>query len=66
MNPAIPAAGIVWPIIDFTLPSAHRGKPLRAPKTRVSASTSTASPTSVAVPCASTRPTVCGGTPAAS
>ena len=67
ISPAMPAAGMRWLIIDFTEPSAQVGtRAVRGPKTRFSASISTTSPTGVAVPCASTSPTVAGATPAAS
>jgi hypothetical protein len=66
ISPATPAAGMVWLIIDFTVPSAHEGSvPRRAPNTFDSAWTSTTSPTAVPVPWASIRPTVSGATPAA-
>ena len=65
MSPAMPAAGIAWPIIDLTEPRPHQGSPsARGPNTRVRAWTSVASPTGVPVPCASTRPTLRGETPA--
>ncbi len=63
--PATPDAGIVWLIIDLTVPSAQWGRPpLRVPKTSVSAWISVTSPTGVAVPCASSSPIVDGATPA--
>ena len=67
INPAAPAAGTVWLIIDFTDPSAQRGDSVRrGGNTRRSASTSTTSPTGVPVPCASTNPTVKGSIPTGS
>ena len=49
--PAMPAAGIRWPTMDFTDPRPHQGGlPPRAPKIAVRARTSVASPTGVPVP----------------
>ncbi|GIX45860.1 MAG: hypothetical protein KatS3mg131_0071 [Candidatus Tectimicrobiota bacterium] len=60
----MPAAGMVWLIIDFTDPRAHQGcGPERGPKTRDSASISVASPTGVPVPWASISSTLRGGDP---
>jgi len=61
----MPAAGMVWPIIDFTDPmTAWRP----GPNTARSVASSAASPAGVAVPCASTSPTesgAAGSSPAA-
>ena len=63
MSPARPAAHLVWPICDFTDPSAHDpGVAPRSPNTSVSAVSSVRSPTTVPVPCASTSPTSAGET----
>ena len=64
-NPAVPAAPFRWPMFDFTDPSGIEptGTP-SAPKTSVSASSSTTSPTAVDVPCPSTSEQVEGATPA--
>ena len=65
ISPAMPAAASRWPMLLFTEPSAHEpGAPPR-PKARVSAATSTGSPSRVPVPCASTRPMLAASTPAA-
>ncbi len=54
--PAIPAAGIAWPIIDLTDPRPAHGDPSGGPNTLSSVASSAASPFGVAVPCASTSP----------
>src|SRR5207253_6231184 len=68
ISPAIPAADMVWPMFALTDPSAvcapSRGVQPCSRNSSASAPTSTTSPTVVAVPCASTYPTDCGGTPA--
>ncbi len=67
ITPATPAAGMVWLIIDLTVPTAQRGcSPARPPNTRASASISVASPTAVPVPWASISPTLRGSIPLAS
>ena len=54
-SPATPAAITVWPMWPFTEPSAQRVVPAEvALNARVSASTSTGSPSGVAVPWPST------------
>ena len=64
-SPAVPAAALRWPMLDFTEPSAtDPGASPAAPKTASSEASSAASPTRVEVPCASTAPTVPGSTPA--
>ena len=76
MSVAAPAAALVCPICDLTDPSAHHGCGLRVPAgcfsqlacssyTPARAETSTASPTFVPVPWASTSSIVSGVTPAA-
>jgi hypothetical protein len=66
MRPAMPAAGMEWPIIDLTEPRPARASPWASgPKKARSVSISAWSPTGVAVPCASMRPTVSGARPAA-
>ena len=59
-RPALPAAALVWPIWDFTLPSAHQRRSCRPlwSKAMVSPSNSAASPAFVPVPWASTSSTV--------
>ncbi len=64
MSPAAPAAGMAWPIIDFTVPRPARS-PSAGPKKRRRVSSSAASPAGVPVPCASTSPTLRGSSPAA-
>ncbi len=57
ISPAIPAAGMAWPMLDFTVPSGTRSAPrLRPPNARATVSSSTWSPVGVAVPWASSRP----------
>ena len=67
-RPAAPAAAFVWPICDFTEPSAHHwpraSAPSTAPKIARSPPNSAASPAIVPVPCASTSSTVSGPKPA--
>jgi len=63
IRPATPAAGIVWPIIDFTEPIPTGGP---SPNTCASVRSSASSPVGVPVPCASISPTVAGSRPAAS
>jgi len=55
---AIPAAGMVWPIIDLTDPITAGARPPagRGPKTWAIVASSAASPVGVAVPCASSMP----------
>jgi hypothetical protein len=66
ISPAAPAAGMAWPIIDFTDPSPARGRPAWAgPNTVRRVSSSVRSPTGVAVPWASTKPTAEGSRPLA-
>ena len=66
MSPAAPAAALVWPTCDLTLPSAHHLTPpfgaasFASPKTCRSPSNSAASPAMVPVPCASISSTVSG------
>ena len=55
----MPAAGMVWPIIDFTEPITAV-LPAGPPNTSASVVSSAASPAGVAVPCASSRPTESG------
>ncbi len=63
-RPAAPAAGMAWPIIDLIEPSPARVMPASAgPKTSRSVASSAESPAGVAVPCASTSPTVAGSRP---
>ena len=58
IRPATPAAGMAWPIIDFTEPSAARAAVAgRRRRPGASVSSSAASPAGVAVPWASTSPT---------
>ena len=59
-SPAAPAADLVWPICDFTEPSAHHCRSARpvSPKAISSPANSAASPAFVAVPWASTSSTV--------
>ena len=64
IKPATPAAGMAWPIIDFTEPSPGAGPLAGPPKNCASAASSTASPVGVAVPWASISPTVAGSQPA--
>ncbi len=60
-SPAMPAAGIRWPIIDFTEPSTARRSPSTAgPNTWASVASSAASPAGVAVPWASSSPSASG------
>ena len=54
---AMPAAALAWPIWLFTLPSPIVPGLACGPKISYKAFNSTASPTRVLVPCASTRPT---------
>ena len=60
--PAVPAAPFVWPICDFTEPSAHhcRRTPSAAANTSFNAVASHRSPAAVPVPCASTSRTLAG------
>ena len=55
IRPAMPAAGMVWPIIDFTEPMTA-SCPCAAPNTSATVVSSAASPAGVAVPCASSSP----------
>ncbi len=68
IRPAIPEADMVWPMFALTLPRAvrapSRGVQPASSNSLRSAPTSTTSPTVVAVPCASTYPTVAGEKPA--
>ena len=57
-SPAIPAAGIVCPIIDFTEPSTAQRR--AGPNTSARVASSAASPAGVAVPCASSSPSESG------
>ena len=53
----MPAAHLVWPICDLTEPSVvEPGTAPRSANTSVSVASSVRSPTTVPVPCASTRP----------
>ncbi len=72
ISAAAPAAGMVWPIIDFTEPSTPLPEPPgrppapaapAGPKNWANVSSSAASPTGVAVPWASISPTVAGSRP---
>jgi hypothetical protein len=54
MSPAIPAAGMAWPIIDFTVPMPISSP--SAPNALIIVSSSAASPAGVAVPWASISP----------
>jgi hypothetical protein len=65
ITPARPAAHLVCPICDFTEPTVQppTGTPASV-NSSVSAASSVRSPTTVPVPCASTRPTEATGTPA--
>ncbi len=56
INAAIPAAALAWPIWLLTLPKPMLPGLAYGPNSSVRASNSTASPTRVPVPCASTRP----------
>ncbi len=59
--PAAPAAALVWPICDFTLPTAaYALASVASARTEVSAFSSVASPTAVPVPCASNSSTLAG------
>ena len=61
----MPAAHLVWPICDFTDPSAQlAGSAPASVNTSVSVTSSVRSPTTVPVPCASSRPTSAGEIPA--
>jgi len=65
IRPASPAVHLVCPIWDFTEPRAMLpGFAPRAAKTSERTVSSVRSPTTVPVPCASTRPTSAGETPA--
>ena len=64
MTPAMPAAGMQCPIIDLTDPIATPARGSCPAQTRPIASTSVPSPTTVPVPCASSRPMLAGVTPA--
>ena len=63
-NPATPAAASRWPTLVLTDPRAQYPLRRTSPNARVRAATSTGSPSSVPLPCASTYPTVSGSTPA--
>ncbi len=67
-SPAAPAAAFVWPIWDFTLPSATWGPsgPAASPYTSERPPNSAASPAIVPVPWASTSSMVDGSNPACS
>lgn len=65
--PAIPAAESRWPILVFTLPTAHgRGPRERSPSTVAKAFSSIGSPIMVPVPCASIYDSASGDMPAVS
>ncbi len=58
---AVPAAPLVWPICDFTLPTAAKCRsPLASDSASVSAESSVLSPTAVPVACASNSSTDAG------
>ena len=57
ISPAMPAAGMAWPMLDFTVPRPTSSPPrARPPKARATVSSSVWSPAGVAVPWASSRP----------
>jgi hypothetical protein len=67
ISPAIPEAGMAWPMLDFTDPSptGGAGASPSASNTRRRVAISTLSPARVAEPWASISPTVVGSSPAA-
>ena len=63
ISPAMPAAGMVWLIMDLTEPKAMLPcAAVRVPNTDLSDAISVLSPSGMPVPWASTRPTVEGST----
>ncbi len=67
MSPAMPLAGMAWPMLDFTEPSPTGGSsaPSSCSKTCRRVAISTLSPARVAEPCASISPTLAGSSSAA-
>ncbi len=67
MRPAIPLAGMAWPMFDFTEPSPTGGCALASSRSKTwrRVAISTLSPARVADPWASIRPTLAGSSSAA-